>query len=124
MAKGTDQIERLIDQIDQAPDKLHGDYTPAVYQLIDIGRPALPDALGLMLSAEEPTRLRAQRVLEGITMGLYGFRPGRGWPHERDEEAWRSFWAGLGNLSYDAPAAARKESVRLWRQWLAQSKGE
>ncbi len=116
------EIERLIQQIDESPDKLHGDYTPSVYRLIEMGEPVLSQVLSLMLSHGEMTRLRAQRVLEGVTMKRFGFQVGKGWVNPQDEERWQRFWNDLGDLSYDAPLETRVQASNRWREWLAQSK--
>lgn len=115
------EIERLARNINEGPDKLHGDYTPAVHGLIEIGEPALPAALDLMLSDDRDTRQRAQRVVEGVTMRAHGFRAGRGWDTGRGEDEWRRFWQSLGDLDYDSPPEARARAVDQWRRWLAQS---
>src|SRR3954447_6369348 len=112
------EIKSLTRRINDDPDKLHGDSTPAVDRLIEIGEPALEPALELISSADRETRMRAQRVLEGVTMRSHGFRPGEGWRDRDAEEAWRQLWASLGNLDWDAPAARRAEAVERWRAWL------
>jgi hypothetical protein len=113
-------IDLLIRSINDKPDKLHGDYTPSVHQLIEIGAPALKQVLELMLSDVEDTRLRAQRVIEGITMAMYGFRMGHGWQNEQGPEQWQMFWNSLGELNYDTPIEDRSKSLRKWKQWLEQ----
>ena len=114
------KIAELIKRIDDQPDKLHGDYTPAGAQLIDLGEPALAPVLDLMLAEDGATRMRAQRVLEGITMKTYGFVQGKGWMNAIGETRWRDFWLGLGNLDWEASKTARERSVSLWRHWLAE----
>jgi hypothetical protein len=115
-----DEIHELIDRINESPDKLHGDYTPASMRLIAVGERALDAVLPLMLNEDPTTRLRAQRVLEGITMKTYGFAAGRGWATSKGENEWREFWRGLGGLDWESPRNAREESVALWTRWLAQ----
>jgi hypothetical protein len=112
------QIEQLIHDIDDRPDKLHGDYTPSVHKLIEIGEPALKQTLKLMLSTSEETRLRAQRVIEGVTMGMYGFRTGHGWNNEKGRLEWFNLWDSLGKLSYKASSELRSESISKWMQWI------
>jgi len=112
------EIAELIERIDQHPDKLHGDHTPAVGRLIEIGRPALGRVLELMLNENRDTRLRALRVIETVTMGLAGFRLGQGWSSAADERTWRDQWSAMGSLTADAPMTKRAESVAKWRQWL------
>jgi hypothetical protein len=113
-----DEIERLVRQINASPDKLHGDYTPAVLKLIEIGEPALPAVLPLMVSEERETRLRAQRVLEGVTMAMFGFRIGHGWTRPGGEEAWRRLWDDLGGVSAEDSPERRAQAVDRWTRWL------
>jgi len=111
-------IPSLLARIDEEPDKLHSDMTPAVEALIEIGEPALGPVLELMLSPGRETRMHAQRVLEGVTLRLHGFRPGQGWDDQSREDDWRRFWKSLGDLDWDAPEASRADAVALWREWL------
>ena len=115
-----DEIGELINRINESPDKLHGDYTPASQQLIAIGERALGAVLPLMLNDDSVTRLRAQRVLEGITMKAHGFTAGRGWATLTGEDEFREFWRGLGGLNWQSPPDAREKSVALWTRWLTQ----
>jgi hypothetical protein len=112
------QIEQLIQDINNNPDKLHNDYTHSVHELIKIGEPALEPTLKLILSPSEDTRLRAQRVIEGITMEMYGFRFGHGWDDDKDRTEWLKLWTSLGNLSYDASSESRSKSMDKWMQWI------
>ncbi len=118
------KIDDLIQHINESPDKLHGDHTPASMQLIDLGEAALDAVLQLMLDQDPDTRLRAQRVMEGITMKVHGFIPGRGWESPAGEMQWRDFWRALGNVNWEAPLDARKQGVALWTHWLAQRERE
>lgn len=108
---------RLAQAINEQPDALHGDYTPAVHALVRLGLAALPAVLPLLESEDRFTRLRAQRVLEGVT---------REWaarhtpPRTRPGAAhrWRALWSLNGNYDWEADAAARARSVTLWKEWL------
>ena len=117
------EIERLVRAIDEHPDKAHSDWTPAVRRLVEIGRPALGPALELMESDRYETRLRAQRVLEGVTMAVHGFRPGQGWAADDGEARWRRAWDALGALDAAAPADERRRAAALWRRWLVEDAG-
>ena len=112
------QIEVLIARINDAPDLLHSDYTPAVHDLIRIGQRALPHVLTLMESDDKETRMRAIHVLEIVTMKKHGFMWGQGWKTTNGEREWSRFWKSLGDLRFDAPLENRKRSVQLWREWL------
>lgn len=113
------EIERLVAAINDNPNLLHGDRTPAVEALVQRGMDALPHVLPLLEQGDEPTRMRAQRVLEGVS---------RAWVHERTPARpltqgaaaeWQRLWRENGSYDWRAPAAAREEAVRLWREWLA-----
>jgi hypothetical protein len=117
----SDKIKKLIEAIDHHPYKLHSDYTPSVEGLIKIGKPAMMSVLDLFLTSEEITRLRAQRVLEIITMKMYGFNPGHGWEVVNKESEWKQFWNSLGDLNYKTSIELRSASVRLWKEWLKNS---
>lgn len=68
-----ERVKSLISRINDNPDKLHIDLTPAVGQPRRIGKPALLPCLELMLTDDVYTRLRAQRVIEGVVMIQHGF---------------------------------------------------
>jgi hypothetical protein len=117
-----EQLDELVRTINDDPNPLHGDYTPSVDKLIKVGDVAIPRVLDLMLSDDEITRLRAQRVLEGITLAQYGFVCGQGWRDPKGEERYQAFWKSLGGLSWNAPREDRERAVKLWREWLAKRK--
>jgi hypothetical protein len=111
-------MEKLVNSIDENPDPLHSDYTPSVYQLIEKGLPSVSHVLILMRSESQDTRMRAQRVLEGVTMKRYGFVFGKGWAQVDGEEKWRRFWKELGNMQWNDPLENRNKSITLWNHWL------
>jgi hypothetical protein len=109
----------LAAAIDEHPDLLHGDWTPAAQELAEHGLAALPHVLPLLEVDEEMTRLRAQRVLEAVT---------RAWVRERvkaptltraDTHAWQKLWERNGAYDWKAPVRARAEAVARWRAWVA-----
>jgi hypothetical protein len=110
------QIRQLIDTIDDDHDLIHADYTPSVHRLIEIGEPAIIPTLDLMLSDDRLTRMRAQNVLHAITRKLHGFSPGHGWRCKDGEEKWKRFWAGMGDLDWEAPKEQRIASVARWKE--------
>jgi hypothetical protein len=112
-------ITKLIESIDNDPDPLHSDYTPSVHQLIDKGLSSVTPVLKLMRSESQDTRMRAQRVLEGVTMRRYSFVVGKGWVQADGEQKWTDLWTKLGNLQYSDSLDKRNKSIVLWEQWLA-----
>jgi len=114
----SDEIARLIAAINDNADPAHGDLTPAVHALVRLGLTALPSVLPVLESEDRWTRLRAQRVLEGVT---------RAWVRERTPErpmtrkadyAWIKLWQDNGNYSWEAPADVRAAALERWRAWL------
>jgi hypothetical protein len=116
-------IERLVQAIDEHPDPLHGDRTPAVDALVARGVAALPYIFPLLEDAGELTRLHAQRVLEGVSLAWVRERtPAR--PLTRDDtRAWQALWDSNGSYDWRAAEPARREAVTLWRGWLSRETG-
>lgn len=112
------RLAELLAALDDAPDELHGDITPAVLALADLGWVAAPALLDHMLAASADTRLHAQRAFEGILMHDYGFVRGRGFANRDDEKRFRELWATHGGYTHDASQARRKMAVEAWRGWL------
>lgn len=113
------KVAELFARLDENPDILHADYTPAVHELIAIGRPTIAPALDLMLSDNEFTRMHAQRVIEGVTLREHRFVFGQGWTRPTGAAEWKQFWTRLGDLNDRASAEARRASVAKWRVWLS-----
>ena len=112
-------LPELIAAIDDAPDKLHAESTPATEALIDQGIDALPAVIPLLASPDPDTQMRAAYVLEMVTMELFGFRPGQGWEDFAHEIRWRDFWTammvGTPNEAGELDAASM---VAHWQSWL------
>jgi len=113
-----DALAALVQTIDDAPDELHGDMTPAVSALGEMGVTALPSLLRLLMDQNESTRFHAQRALEQIVMRRHGFVPGQGFPDATAEEQFRLEWRANGNYQYSDDAAARAAAVEKWRSWM------
>lgn len=113
----------LLRRIDEAPDELHGDVTPAVNGLIALGRSALASVLDMMASPRSNTRLHAQRAFEGILMREQGFAPGQGFTTPDGEDRFRALWSTQGGYAWDAPATPRAQALVAWRTWLAANGG-
>jgi hypothetical protein len=61
----SEEIATLVENINASPEPLHADFTSEVRALVRCGLPAARAILPLLMSPDELTRLRAQRVLEG-----------------------------------------------------------
>lgn len=142
-----DEIRQLIDTIDHNPDRLHIELTPSVLRLVEIGEPAIPFVLELMLIGDDEkenelreqalkdrgvvytpatigTRVRAKTVLTLVTAKMFGFERGKGWSKMGlGQEAFEKFWESLGSLDSHAPREERQKAVRLWHEWLMKRDG-
>jgi hypothetical protein len=117
-----DEITQAIASLDDDPDPLHGDQTPAVRRLAQIGAPAV-SALGAPLMADSAmTRLHAQRAWESIVYGRYGFAPGAGFPDDAAEESAASV---IAQVSYDFEQSdgERKAAVSRMLDWAQRETG-
>jgi HEAT repeat protein len=111
-------LEASLNTLNDAPDKLHNDITPAVQTLGTMGLRAVPGLLNLLASDDRMTRLRAQRALEMIVDQRYGSQPGTGFPTLEAENDARADWREHGNYSFDAEPAARSAAIEALRRWL------
>lgn len=116
-------IEQLVQNINENPDIHHGDLTPSVVALIEIGPSTIPSMLELMVNGDEPTRWRAQAVLHGIVVRRYGFVLGRGWTNPNGPEEAQGLWLELGNLDYRSGQDSRERAVLRWHQWYRNKYG-
>ncbi len=119
------EIQDALSRLDDHPDLLHFDHTPAVHELITIGEPALEPTLPYLLSDNPDTRLHAETAIYGILLQMHGFVRGRGWTtpdgERRFVEFSRRLWdGGAANVQvYEAPQSERAEYIERVRGWLA-----
>jgi hypothetical protein len=111
-----EDVDRAIASLDDDPDPLHGDQTPAVRRLADIGLPAVAPLAAPLLADGSMTRLHAQRAWESIVYARHGFVPGRGFPDDAAEETVGSVIAHVG-YDFQQPAAEREAAVARMRDW-------
>jgi hypothetical protein len=114
-------LDQLLRRIDEEPDPLHQDQTPAVQALAAAGRPAIPGLLDLLAAPATDTRMRAQRAFEGLLMRELGFVPGKGFSTPDGEQRFRALWLAQGNYAFDGPPADRAAAITAWRAWLARN---
>lgn len=103
-------LEACLRTLDDAPDPLHADRTPAVQCLIEIGTPALAPLIDLLASNDRDTRMHAERAVQGITRRRFGF-DGFAWP-EGAMERWMDWWSAIG---YDINAAPPQRTLAVER---------
>lgn len=113
-----DALAASLLTINDAPDLLHLDMTPAVQAIGEMGIKAATSLLELLMSDDVETRLHAQRALELIVSRLYGFRPGQGFPTPEADIQVKDSWRDHGNYDYAANAASRAVAVSNLRDWL------
>lgn len=117
MQKQSD-IKALVRSINDDPDRLHLDYTPSVFRLIQEGLLGATAVLNLLDSPEFLTRKRAQRVLEGVIKKENGWLPGRGYKDPDGEARTAAVLNANGSYQADAPVKKRKQAIDKWRFWL------
>jgi len=105
-----DALDAALATINDAPDMLHADLTPAVYTLAEIGLPAIPNILNLLASDDLFTRMHAQRALERITRA------------NRSQNDWQTLWEQNGAYNFDQPANQRAQSIAAWQRWYTTQK--
>lgn len=117
-----DAMAACLQTLNDAPDELHLDRTPAVEALGAMGLKPVPSLLDLLMDEDRNTRIHAQRALESIAAQRHGFRPGHGFPDAQAEEATRAEWRANGDFQFDADRELRVQAVAKWRQWLQTAK--
>jgi len=121
LLKASDALNALQVTINDSPDPLHFEQTPAVQSILELGTTALPTVLTLMESADERTRQRAQYVLAGVVLRDITQRllPR---PLTNDAQAaWEDLRQANGSYQWDGPESMRRASIDLWKLWLARS---
>jgi HEAT repeat protein len=113
-----DALQANLVAINDSPDLLHNDITPAVTALSKMGMTALPGILPFLDSPDPNTRQRAQRVLEWVTQEEIARRSGQARDSEPARRAWRELWENNGSYRYDASQADRQAAIALWNNWL------
>lgn len=113
------EIDNLLKELNKDPDKLHLDYTPAVFRLIEYGLEAALAVLPLLNSNDKWERHRAQRVLEGVIQRRFGWRPGYGYPEGSvGEEKLKNLLFEMGNYQAEGSIKQRSASINKWKVWL------
>lgn len=113
------KVADLRERINDHPDLLHRDFTPAVNQLIEIGLPSLRyGTLDLLLSDDHDTRMRAWRVVWWIARSEVGFVRGRSSNDPYVEKKWDDLLTSNGTCDEDTPMPQRRISYQKWLQWV------
>jgi hypothetical protein len=115
------EVEQLAEHLSEGPFRLHGDLTPAVLRLSEIGPVVLPRMFEIMVGDRADHRVHAQSVIKRVSQQMYGFTPGKGWQRDEDAAQWLTMWKANGSLRWDDSYDERLRSVTLWRNWYALS---
>lgn len=121
MSKGQQdegEIKMLVQTINDNADRLHMDSTPSVQRLIELGLPGASAVLELLNAPDSHTRLRAQRVVEGVVMRLHGWRPGQGYADSEGQNRTAALLKANGDYKADASERKRKTAIGKWRRWI------
>jgi hypothetical protein len=113
-------LQACLRTIADAPEPGHAYSTPAGWQLVTIGLPALSGLFECLLSDNPQVRLCANHAVMQITKRQFSF-DGMRWP-EGEYERWAYWWHDIA-YALDAPAALRELAVGRLRaacgKWLA-----
>jgi hypothetical protein len=112
------EVPDLVAHLSTFPYSTHANMTRSTERLVEIGEPALPFVIPLMLSDDEWTRRHADTVISGTGMALFGWKAGQGWTRPGGEAGYRSFDRRLGSMRWNASQEDRERSVKLWKTWL------
>lgn len=115
----SERIRLLLDTINDKPNALHFERTPAGEELIALGTEAVPHVVPLLASDSEVTRLHANHVLRRITASLFGWRTVEGYPDNASEDRHNALWKSLGDLRSDSTAEEGRAAAPLWQKWIA-----
>lgn len=118
MGNVNEEISRLVGAINDEPDELHGDFTPAVLQLMNKGLAAAKAVLPLLNSPDSGSRARAYRVLEGVIKIRNGWVPGQGFKNFESQEKTQATLAANGNYNAQMEEPQRLAAIEKWRRWL------
>ena len=114
-----DAVDAWLSVINDAPDPLHHDVTPAVLALSRMGIRVLPAILPLLESSDASTRQRAQKVLERVTFSDVSDAVKPRPLSEAATAQWTALWERNGSYQWDAPEQQRRAAIARWRQWIA-----
>ena len=104
-------VERLIKKMSCESNPNHIDFTDSVYDLIDVGLPAMPKLLQVMIDGNDVTRMAAQHALEGILPAEFGFQDGIGWATEDGQRQYSELFVTWGGPYWNDSLENRRVAV-------------
>lgn len=115
------EIARLASVLDQDWDRVRPEITPASEGLVQIGEPAMPTLLQLMLDDRDIVRRRADYAIIHIAARMTGRYDVKNQAEDIAAAGrFNNLLQELGNLHWASPREARAASVEKWRKWLAE----
>ena len=94
----------------------HIDFTDSVYDLIDVGLPAMPKLLQVMIDGNDVTRIRAARI-RGILRAEFGFQDGIGWATEDGQRQYSELFVTWGGPYWNDSLENRRVAVLHAQGW-------
>ncbi|HEY2910941.1 MAG TPA: hypothetical protein VGI99_11885 [Gemmataceae bacterium] len=123
------RVQNAIERLNDNADMLHNDRTPAVWELSDIGEPAVEPLLPYLFSDDHWTRVRAENAIEGAIMTMHGRKDK--WPSDeqrnRCDNLFTTFWdmeANGGKTPLESSPELRMQYVERIRAWLHARRGK
>jgi HEAT repeat protein len=101
-------IESLVRTINDLPDLEHHPFTLSIYNLIELGSPALPAIAPLLKSTDATTRERAFLVFRTIVSAQ---------PEGKD---WQQLWHSLGSYDPHGTTPGRERAADQLSSWINQ----
>jgi HEAT repeat protein len=98
----------LVRTINDLPDLEHYPFTLSIYNLIELGSPALPAVVPLLKSSDPTTRERAFLVFTTIVSAL---------PEGKD---WQQLWQSLGSYDPHGTTPERERAADQLSSWIDQ----
>jgi HEAT repeat protein len=108
LVKDERAIAALVRTINDLPNLEHHPYTLSIYNLIELGSPALPAIAPLLKSSDPTTRERAFLVFRTIISSL---------PEGKD---WQQLWQSLGSYDPHDPSPERERAADKLIGWIKQ----
>ncbi|MCB9230608.1 MAG: hypothetical protein H6581_03050 [Bacteroidia bacterium] len=112
-------LDSLVKIIDQDPDILHLDFTPAVHDLIGCGLPGAAVCIDLLQNPDPYTRLHAWTVIRGVARTETGWRRGSSFTQDMTLE-FNQFMEANGEFDPDAEPAEQSGTIQRWQNWIMQ----
>jgi len=111
-------LEACIKTIDDAADFAHGDVTPSVLSLANIGEDVLLNTLPLLNNENSETRQHAQKVFELVSYNKVNnlYKPRA--LSDVARHKWNELWETNGAYHWGKPEQGRLLSMELWKRWI------